>query len=201
MSIAHNLFATVCLSLLLTTAAVGISGCLTLDGLLASGHHEEQAYDPEDKQPWFIGDDGELTKETVGADGVPNPAYMVSVPNAEPNGAVKAGSSFASTFGPWGAVAGTTIVGAVTVYLKWRRAKLLGLDLEAADALNVFLVSLIEKVKTGSKDLLDAGVLTFVDGKFVLNQDAFKEWLRKQGKQFSDPAYLAEVVRQVTEAL
>lgn len=202
MQVIRNLALTVTLSMLFSVAAVGISGCMTLDGFLASGHHQEQAHDPEDKQPWFIGDNGEWTKESVGADGIPNPPAMKTVPNSEPSGAVNAATSMISQFGPWGLFAGTAIGGAVTVYLKWRQAKLLGTDLEAADALNGFLISLIEKVKTGSKELIDAGILTMgVDGKFNFDQDKLKEWLRSQGKQFSDPDYLSAVVRQVTEAL
>lgn len=198
----YTLFSILCLSMLLSAAAVGISGCMTLDGFLASGHHQEQAHDPEDKQPWYVGDDGEWTKDPVGADGIPNPPAMKTVPNSEPSGAVNAATSLVSQLGPWGLFAGTAIGSAVTIYLKWRQTKILGTDLEAADALNGFLINLIEKVKTGSKELIDAGILTMGgDGKFNFDQDKLKEWLRSQGKQFSDPDYLSAVVRQVTEAL
>jgi hypothetical protein len=188
--------------ILLMTLSVTLAGCVTLDGLVSSGSHEEQAHDPKTKQPWYLNSKGELTHESIDSEtGLPNEPHMVRVPNTEPNGAVNAVSSFASSWGPWGAFAAALIGGSVTTYLKWRRAKILGLDLDAAEALNAFLVGLIEKVKTGSKELIDAGVLTFVDGKPVLNPEAFREWLRKQGKEFSDPEYLAAVVKSVTEAL
>lgn len=198
----RNLALTVTLSLLLSVAAVGISGCMTLDGILSRESSMEQAYDPADGLPWFVDSTGNVTKEPVDPiTGEANAPHKVRAPSADPSGAVNAVTSLASTFGPWGLFIGTTIGGVVAVYLKGRRSKLLGVELDHAEALNAFLIELMEKVKTGSKDLLDAGVLSFIDGKPHIDTEKFKEWLRKQGKEFGDPEYLAKVVREVTEAL
>lgn len=180
------------------TFCVGVAGCAFLDGFV--GHDTPVEATFEDGAPAFIGDDGTPTREATKPDGTPRERYKIVLikPAVEARSSV---TNLLGMLGPWGALIGTVIGGGATVYARWRNKQRLeeaGLRADAESELDLatmtaqFVIGLVEKIKVGSADV-------FTDGK--LDNAKLKEWLRAQGKEFTDPAYLAEMVERVTKAM
>lgn len=164
-----------------------LSGCALMDGLM--GIQEVQALN-EDGEPLFFAPDGSKTTEAVDtATGQPNKPVTRRAATGE--APIAAAKDWLSLLGPWGALAGTVIAGAAGVYTRIRTGQS-SAQTEAAESASRFLIVLIEKIKTGVADV-------FTDGK--LDSDKLRAWLKDQGRQFSDPKYLDEMVQKVTKGL
>ncbi len=184
---------------LLILLSFPISGCALLDSLV--GEKEVQAV-TDTGLPIYEAQDGTLTTEPkdpkTGADNAPKMIRMV-----HPEGGVLTGAQgLLGSFGPWGALAGTLLGAAGGVYARLRnkqRLAAVGAQKQAEAQLDLtgsaltFAIRLVEKIKEGTA--LDADR----NGKVELAE--VREWVRAQGGRFSDPEFLAEVVRIANSSL
>lgn len=177
-----TLFAATALSLFLL-----LSGCALLDGFM--GVKEVPVLDDEGLPLYKTADGLQTTDPVDPATGKPNEPMKKFVPaDGAPAAAAK---DWLSLLGPWGALAGTVVAAAAGVYVRVRTGQS-NTAIESAEAASRFLIVLIEKIKTGVADV-------FTDGK--LDSEKLRAWLKDQGQQFSDPAYLDEMVQKVTKGL
>lgn len=176
------------LSAALMSPVAALSGCAMLDGLV--GIHDEQAIDADSGKLIYERPDGELTLDAKDPEtGIPNKPHVIRVGN--PEQITGMAGKLLTLLGPWGALAGAVLGAAAGVYVKIRTGAA-NAKTVAAESAAGFLIMMIEKIKTGAADV-------FSEGK--LDQDKLKEWLRSQGKEFSDPVYLAQMVEKITKGL
>lgn len=177
---------TAMLSVLLV-CALALTGCSLLDSLLI----EKQPILDETGAPLYLAEDGELTPVKVD----PNTGKERQQAFRVQSGAgTKIVSDLASSFGPWGALAGGIIGLAGTIY-----ARIRGKQLGAANAkLNVTATALrgtvltIEKIK----ELADANK----DGRITAEE--IRELVRSRGKEIlKDPATYAALVEIAEKSL
>lgn len=180
------------------SAAMCFSGCALLDSFV--GEKEVQAV-TDTGLPVYEASDGTLTTEPKDAAGNPNQPKMITLVHPE-GGTLTGAQSLLGSFGPWGALAGTLLGAAGGVYARLRnkqRLAAMGAQKQAEAQLDLtgsaltFAIRLVEKIKEGTA--LDADKNGHVDLAEV------RAWVRDQGGRFSDPAFLAEVVRIANASL
>lgn len=183
----------------LIAALTILAGCALLDSLI--GERETQAV-TDTGAPLFEDAASTLTTQpTDPATGLPNRPKLIKL--VQPGGNVGAAADFAATFGPWGALIGAIGTGAAGLYARLRNRQRLNeaglkrqaqaqLD-EAASAL-AFSVRLIEKIKCAGPELDCDG-----DGKVSFEE--IKRFVRDRGARFSNPEFLAQVVRIANASL
>lgn len=174
-----------------------LPGCALLDSLL--GETTVQATD-EHGRPLFESAQGDPTTDAVDqATGLPNPPRTVALVN--PQGAQSA-ADWLAALGPWGALAGAITTFAAGAYARARNRQRLreaGLRRQAEAQLDLtgsaltFALRMIEKIKQG--EAVDANK----DGRVSLKE--IREWVRKQGADFADPRYLADLVKIANQSL
>lgn len=183
--------------LLLFLCLLALPGCALLDSLL--GETTVQATD-EQGRPLFQDARGEPTTEAVDpTTGLPNPPRTVALVN--PQGAQTA-ADWLAALGPWGALAGAITTFAAGAYARARNRQRLreaGMrrqaeaQLDATGSALTFALRMIEKIKQG--EAVDANK----DGRVSLKE--IRAWVRKQGADFADPHYLADLVKIANQSL
>jgi len=182
-----------------TLALFCLGGCALLDGLM--GEATVQATDADGK-PLFKAPDGTLTTERIDpASGRANPPAEFAFVSGD-SAVVSGAAGLAGMLGPWGALAGALGTLGAGIYARARnrqRLNEIGLRRQAERQLDLagsgaaFLAGLIEKIKEGE------AIDTDRNGKISI--DELKAWVRAQGKNFRDPEFLTEVVKDAERAL
>lgn len=189
-----------CLAL---AAPVGfLSSCALLDGVLSSGTEQVQVKN-EDGMLLYRDANGALTTESVDPiTGIANTPETVELLKTEPGGLLTGAQSLLNMLGPWGTLLATIAAAGAGAYARFRnkqRLEELGHrvsaeeQLELTQAVAKLAIKIIERIKDGT-----AKVFT-PDGK--LDHNLLRDWIRQQGKDFSDPAFLDALVQEVSKSL